>query len=145
MPGLPMIEQTIEFPDVSPAQLFETYLDSARHSAAIGASAEIERRVGGTFRAFNGNVVGTILHLVPNRMIVQTWRSLERWKAFEPDSILVLSFDEASGGAKIKLAQTGIPERDVEFFNQGWYVRYWWPWTEHFHARSSREPPSPAI
>jgi activator of HSP90 ATPase len=135
-----MIEQTIEFPNVTAAQLFETYLDSTKHAAAIGATAVIQPRVGGTFRAFNGVVVGTILHLVPNQMIVQTWRSLERWRPHEPDSVLVLSFDDADGVGRLRVAHSGVPDRDVKMFDEGWYIRYWWPWAEHFAERAGSAP-----
>jgi len=130
------IEQTIEFPGVTPEELFETYMDSKKHTAAIGAPASIERRVGGDFRAFGeGHLVGTILHLVPNRMVVQTWRAQTRWKESELNSVLILTFEQIAGGAKLGMVHSGVPERDFEMFNQGWHERYWRPWKTYFQTR----------
>ena len=49
----PAIEQSVRFPCV-PEVLFEMYIDSAKHSAATGASSKISRRTGGAFTAFGG-------------------------------------------------------------------------------------------
>ena len=127
------IVQTVNFPGVTPAELYETYLDSEKHAAAIGDDAKIERRVGGKFSTFGaGHLVGTILHLLPNRMIVQTWRSITRWKPEELDSILVLTFEKAARGARLNLSHSGVPERDFKLYNEGWRKRYWRPWKAHF-------------
>lgn len=130
------IEQTVEFTGLSPSQLFETYMDSEQHAAAINAPASIERRAGGAFRAFGDKGLrGTILHVVPNRMVVQTWRSQTQWKATEPDSILVLNFEKTANGARLVLVHSGIPDRDFELFNQGWQDRYWNRWRLHFASK----------
>jgi activator of HSP90 ATPase len=131
------IRHSIEFRGVSTEQLFETYLDSRKHGAAIGDEASIQRRVGGRFSAFGeGNLVGKFLHLVPNRMIVQTWRSLQRWREDELDSILVLTFEPTARGARLNLVHSGVPARDFDLFSQGWRARYWKPWKEYFRTRS---------
>ncbi len=56
-----------------------------------------------TFRAFEGSLSGTILHVEPKRMIVQTWRSVN-WSHEDIDSVLVLSFWPEEGGGRIELA-----------------------------------------
>jgi hypothetical protein len=50
------------------------YLDPKSHAAITGAPVSIGRRPGAPFRAFNGMLTGTILQIVPKRMIVQSWR-----------------------------------------------------------------------
>src|SRR5687767_9131781 len=98
------IQHSLDFRGVSPEELFETYLDSRKHAVAIGDRTAIQRRVGGRFSAFGeGNLVGKILHLVPNRMIVQTWRSLQRWRQDELDSIVILTFQPSQRGARVTL------------------------------------------
>ena len=123
------IQQSIEFKGVSPKELFDTYMDSKKHAAAIGAPVSISRKVGSRFTAFGkGHLLGTILQIVPNRMIVQSWRGQTEWKDNELDSILVLTFENISGGAKITLVQSGVPERSFDKFNKGWKENYWKPW-----------------
>jgi activator of HSP90 ATPase len=59
----------------APDKLFDMYLDPAEHAAFTGLPAIIEARGGGVFRAFDGMLSGTILHIEPKTLIVQTWRS----------------------------------------------------------------------
>jgi len=54
-------------------QLFDTYLDPQAHAAFTGAPVTIESRPGMPFRAFDGMLTGTMLHIEPKRLIVQTW------------------------------------------------------------------------
>lgn len=131
------IEQTIEFHGVSPTELFETYLDSKKHAAAIGASASIDRHVGGKFSAFGeGHLIGTVLHIVPDQMVVQTWKAQTHWKDSDLDSVLVLTFEAIPGGAKIGLVHSGVPDDGFVMFSEGWRERYWKPWTRHFEEQA---------
>ena len=78
------IQQSVRF-KASPATLFEMYLDSKEHSAATGGKANLSRKVGGAFTAWNKMLRGRNLAIIPNRMIVQTWRSVN-FKPSDPDS-----------------------------------------------------------
>jgi len=133
------IQHSIEFRGVSPKKLFATYMGSRKHAAAIGDEALIQPHTGGRFSAFGkGHLVGKILHLVPDRMIVQTWRSLQRWQKNELDSVLVLTFKATKRGARLNLAHVGMPDRDFDLFNQGWQERYWKPWKQYFREHSKK-------
>ena len=131
------IQQSVEFKGVSPKELFDTYMDSKKHSAAIGgAPVSISREIGSRFTAFGkGHLIGTILHIVSNRMIVQSWRGQEHWKDYELDSILSLTFEKISGGSKITLVHSGVPERTFDLFNEGWKEHYWKPWKKYFEKQ----------
>jgi len=124
------IQQSVRFP-VSPKRLYETYLDSKKHSASTGGNARVSRKVGGQFRAWNGQLTGRNLLVVPNRMIVQAWRSVN-FKATDPDSILILVFSKASGGARIDLVHANVPRQDHAGVTKGWYKYYWEPWKKYF-------------
>jgi len=133
-----IIEQHIEFAGVDVQDLYDTYMDARRHSAAIGAPAQVDARVGGSVAAFGDRgVCGRILHLVPHRLVVQTWRSKSRWRDEEDDSILVLNFESTDQGAAVCLVHTGVPERELKLFDEGWHERYWHPWRAYFAQRSS--------
>ena len=69
-------------------------MNSAKHTAATGMPAKISPKVGGKWSAFGGMILGKNLVLIPNRMIVQTWRSSE-WKKADPDSILIVTFENS--------------------------------------------------
>jgi activator of HSP90 ATPase len=122
------------FPNTTPAKLYELFMISAKHTAATGMPAKISAKVGGKWPAFSGMILGKNLVLIPNRMIVQTWRSSE-WKKADPDSTLIVTFEKsADGGAQVDLAHVGVPEYDRDGVTQGWVKFYWEPWKAYFAA-----------
>ena len=124
------IIQSATFKRVTPRQLYETYMSSQKHGAAIGSKASVQNKIGGKFSAF-GMLKGKFLVLVKNKMIVQTWRSYKFKKADE-DSILVLRFEKCAGGACIKLAHVFVPDHDYADVQKGWPKYYWKPWKKYF-------------
>ncbi len=117
-----------------PADLFETFLDSKKHTAATGMPAKISRRVGGSFTAFGRQICGRNLVIVPGRMIVQSWRA-SHWKADDPDSILLLRFSKAASGGRIDLVHINVPEYDHKGVTEGWRKYYWTPWKAYLTKR----------
>jgi activator of HSP90 ATPase len=111
----------------TPETLFDMYLDPVAHAAFTGFPVEIEARPGAPFRAFDGSISGTILHIEPKRLIVQTWRSIH-FSGEDIDSVLVLSFWPEDGGARIELTQVNVADRDFAGVSHGWEKYYWAPW-----------------
>jgi len=114
----------------TPDHLFDMYLDPRAHGAITGAPVTIAPRPGAPFRAFDGRLTGTILHLAPKRLIVQTWRSAN-FPAGALDSVLVLSFWSEAGGSRIELVHVNVPEEDFAGVSHGWERYYWTPWRAH--------------
>jgi len=121
----------------SAERLFDMYLDSEAHQAITGAPVTIEPRAGTPFRAFDGMLSGTMLHVVPGRLIVQSWRSAN-WARDVVDSILVLSFVPQAEGGRIELVHAGVPDDDFAGVSHGWEKYYWTPWRAHLEATSSK-------
>jgi len=119
----------------SPRDLFETYLDSAKHSAATGAKARISRKAGARFSAWNGYIQGRNLHVVPGRLVVQTWRGSDFGGE---DSILILRFDEAPGGGRITMVHANVPDARAASIAKGWHTHYWKPWRAYLRSRAKR-------
>ena len=117
-----------------PDRLFDMYLDPDAHAIVTGAPVTIAPRPGAPFRAFDGLLTGTILHVEPTRLIVQTWR-FAKFPAGALDSVLVLSFWPDAGGGRIELVQVNVPAEDFAGVSQGWERYYWTPWRAHL-ARS---------
>ena len=108
-------------------RLFDMYLDPQAHAAFTGAAVTIEPRAGTPFQAFDGVLSGTMLHVEPKRLIVQTWRS-ENWPDDALDSVLTLSFWPEAEGARIELVHINVPVEDFAGVSQGWEKYYWSPW-----------------
>jgi activator of HSP90 ATPase len=117
-----------------PGQLFESYLDPVAHAEITGAMVSIGRSPGDHFNAFDGAIVGRILHVVPMRLIVQTWRATH-WGTEDLDSILVLTFSEDPAGGRIDLVHVNVPEHDYEDVREGWEKYYWAPWRRYLVGR----------
>ncbi|HSY58522.1 MAG TPA: SRPBCC domain-containing protein [Terriglobales bacterium] len=130
------IQQSVKF-KASPAELFEMYLDSKKHSAATGGLARMSRKLGGKFTAWGNQLSGRNLLILPNKMIVQAWRA-NHWKASDPDSILVLRFSEAPGGAVVDLVHANVPQHDHRGVSEGWPTYYWKPWKKYIAENSGK-------
>lgn len=131
-----VIRQRVRF-DASHHALFDIYLDSKKHGAAIDDRASISRKVGAKFTAFGGMLRGRNLVIVPNRMIVQSWRA-KPWKKSDLDSTLILLFHKAGRGGQIELIHVGMPDYDYLPIKKGWTKYYWTPWKQYLMARRSR-------
>jgi len=131
-----LIHQKVKLP-ASPSELFNIYLDSKQHGAAIDGRVSISRKVGAPFTAFNGGLRGRNLLIVPNRMIVQSWRA-ETWKKSDPDSLLILLFSKVNGGGQIELIQANVPGHTHALIKKGWPTHYWARWKRYLKNRRSR-------
>ena len=118
------IEQTETF-KASPHDVYELLMDSEKHTKFTGAKATISREIGGTFTAYDGALSGTILELVPDSKIVETWRgSDEGWVAGHY-STATFTLESIDGGTRLHFVQTGVPEASFEQISKGWQTYYW--------------------
>ena len=118
----------------SPARLYAMYLSHREHAAFTGAPVKIAARPGAHFEAFGGALTGTILQVVPNRLIVQSWRSTQFAKR-DLDSTLVLSFWPDTAGGRIELTHVNVAETDFAGVSEGWSRYYWVPWRAYLEKR----------
>ena len=114
----------------SPDRLYDMYLDPEEHSAFTGAPVTISPVPGTMFSAFDGILSGTILQVVPKRLIVQSWRS-PHWGESDLDSTLILTFYPEREGGRIELVQVNVAESDFAGVCHGWEKFYWTPWREY--------------
>jgi uncharacterized protein YndB with AHSA1/START domain len=116
------------------ARLYRMYLDPKEHAAFTGAPVKIAARAGARFAAFGGALAGTILQLVPNRLIVQSWRSTQFAKA-DLDSTLVLSFWPSGRETRIELTHVNVADSDFAGVSEGWSKYYWIPWRAYLQRK----------
>jgi uncharacterized protein YndB with AHSA1/START domain len=114
----------------APERLFDMYLDPIEHAAFTGLPVTIAAHAGAEFRAFGDILSGTILQVVPKRLIVQSWRS-PHWKPEDLDSTLILAFLPETGGGRIELTQVNVVDADFAGVCHGWEKYYWTPWREY--------------
>ena len=113
------------------------YLSPKSHARITGAPVRIGKQAGARFSAFGGELSGTMLATVPDRLIVQSWRSCN-FKESDPDSILILSFTPVGkNSARIDLVHVNVAKQDHKGVAEGWPSYYWKPWRKFLKQRSS--------
>jgi uncharacterized protein YndB with AHSA1/START domain len=145
--GVKHMPRTIHLAAALPArpdELFDMYLDPDLHADITGGPVSIGTRAGTEFRAFDGALRGRILHVVPKRLIVQSWRAAH-WKESDIDSTLILTFWPQGRGARIELVHVNVADHDFAGVSQGWELYYWAPWRVYLKQRkregeSKRKP-----
>lgn len=122
------IKKTIYF-DASAHDVFEALIDEKKHAAFTGASAKIDRKVGGKFSVWDDYATGINKELVPDKLIVQSWRASDWPENIE--SMVRFEISEENGKTKLEFSQTGIPAEFVSDVSQGWEDFYWKPMKEY--------------
>ena len=127
-----VISQSVVLP--APAEhLFEMYIDPEKHAAITGAPVVIGVAPGSRFHAFNGALTGATLQIIPQRLVVQSWRSI-KFNEGDPDSTLILAFaPEGTNGrnGRIDLIHLDVPAHDYQGVVEGWETHYWRPWRRY--------------
>ncbi|HYA59322.1 MAG TPA: SRPBCC domain-containing protein [Burkholderiaceae bacterium] len=122
-----------------PARLYSMYLNAREHAAITGSPVTIAARPGAPFKAFGGALSGTILQVVPKRLIVQSWRSSNFAKR-NLDSTLILSFWPDPAGGRIELTHVNVADEDFAGVSEGWSKYYWLPWRAYLENAASGKP-----
>ena len=171
-----MIAQTAHFPGVSPETLYNAYLSSREHSAMSAGSrpasffrpgeGEVAHgKEGDELRAFGFtgpdgraqfSLTAKILQLVPEKLIVLTWKNIVWNLALDPGEVtdlastVVLTFRKTIVGAEIQLVQANVPDYKVSvpdtgevgplssIVNTHWSLLYWEPMRSYFHRDEVR-------
>ncbi|HYM92119.1 MAG TPA: SRPBCC family protein [bacterium] len=109
----------------SPHAVYEALMDSRKHAAFSGMPARISRKVGGPFTAYGPYLSGVNLELVPDRRIVQFWRS-RNWPRHHYSTV-TFALTKVPGGTRLRFTQAGVPNGDYKDKKSGWITHYWKP------------------
>jgi activator of HSP90 ATPase len=124
-----IISQSVVLP--APADhLFEMYIDPAKHAAITGAPVVINVASASPFQAFNGALTGAILRVIPQRLVIQSWRSF-KFNDGDPDSTLILAFSPEGTNGRIDLVHLDVPAHNYQGVIEGWETHYWGPWRRY--------------
>lgn len=119
----------VTFP-VSPQLLYSAWLNAASHSAMTGGEAYCTDQISEEFSAWDGYITGKNLRFEPNKVIIQSWRTMDFQEA-DPDSQLELQFQSHDQGCKLTLIHTEIPDGQPDY-KQGWEDHYFAPMRSFF-------------
>jgi activator of HSP90 ATPase len=124
-----VISQSVVLPAAA-EDLFAMYIDPQKHAAITGAPVAIGVAPGSPFHAFDGALSGATLHIIPRRLVVQSWRSI-KFNDGDPDSTLILAFTPEGAKGRIDLVHLDVPAHDYQGVVEGWETHYWRPWRRY--------------
>ena len=130
------IMQSVTLP-ISGADLYAMYTDPGKHAAFTGGKVKISAKPGSEFSAFDGLLSGTMLYVVPGKLVVQRWRGTH-WKDDDLDSILTIRFSDAGTGGRIDLVHVNVPEHDYGGVTKGWPKYYWGPLKQYLKRQMTK-------
>jgi len=122
------IHQEVTF-SAPPGQIYRALIDSKEFAKVTGKPGEIDPEEGGKFTCFCGYITGRHVELIPNKRIVQAWRS----GSWPEGQFSIVSFELRPDGRKTNLVfdQGGAPENEVAHLEEGWGKQYWEPLKKH--------------
>ncbi len=109
--------------NATPHEVYETLMDSEKHTAVTHSSAVIHRDVGGEFSVFDGWASGTTVELIPDTKIVQKWRAVD-WPQGHYSTV-TFELHAEDRGTRLDFTQTEIPEEFYADLETGWPEYYW--------------------
>ena len=119
-------------------EIYDAWLDSFAHSEMTRAAADMSNIVGDEISAWNGNITGRNLALVPGKCIVQSWRS-PLFSDDHEDSIVTLTFEETNSRAtRVTLIHRNVPDGQTIYEHGGWQEHYFKPIKAYFSKRRSK-------
>ncbi len=114
----------------TPHEVYETLMDSKKHSSFAGGKCTISRKVGGKFSISDGYITGKNLELVKDRKIVQEWKPEEDCWPEGYFSTVTFKLTPMMDGTALAFTQTGVPVECGDRFDSGWKDFYWGPMKE---------------
>ncbi len=127
------IRQTATIRGATPHDVYETIMDSKRHTKLSQQPTTVSRKVGGAFK-IGHDLEGKHLALTKDKRIVQTWRANNWPKGTYSKATFALA--RTTGGTRVTFTQTGVPDEFYGEISKGWRDYYWGPLRTLFAKRT---------
>jgi activator of HSP90 ATPase len=128
------LTQKVVFKNTTPDELYEMYMDAKLHAMLTGAPAKITKKEGASYSAHGDYIKGKNLHLVPGKLIVQSWKGSD-WKKSDLNSLFMLQFEKKGSDAVLNMVHANLPDDQAEGIKSGWTDYYWTPWKAHLAGK----------
>jgi len=133
------IVQKVVFKNTTPKILYDLYMDPKKHSLVTGAPAVISSKEGTKYSAHGGYIKGKNLHLVKNKLIVQTWRATG-WEKSDVDSTFIIHLEQKGKDVVLNAVHANLPDKHSSHIDKGWHDHYWNPWKQHIAGKTITRP-----
>jgi len=119
----------------TPQEIYDAWLDSRGHEQMTGGGTALQSaKEGAAVTTWDGYISGRNLTLEPGRRIRQSWRTT-RFTAHDPDSQIEVTLEPASGGTKVTVRHTNVPDGHTSYRDGGWQRSYFEPMKKYFADR----------
>ncbi len=118
--------------EATPDEVYEAYVDPAKHAEFTGSAAEGSKRAGGKFTAWDGYISGKWLELERGKKIVHEWTTTE-WPEGYPPSVVTLTLAARGGKTVLTMVHSKAPAEQAASYAQGWKDFYWEPMKKYFN------------
>ena len=133
------IVQKMVFKNTTPKVLYELYMNPEKHTLIAGAPCKIEDKEGTKFSAHGDYIKGKNLHLIKNKLIVQSWRGLD-WEKADIDSTFIINLEPKGNDVELLATHANVPDRHADHLAKGWQDFYWKPWKQHLTGKKITRP-----
>jgi activator of HSP90 ATPase len=116
------IHQEVDF-TASPQRIYAALTVSKEFTGFSGMPADIDPKVGGKCSLFGAHIEAVNKELVPNQLVVQSWRSAD-WPAGVYSTVR-FALKAQGTGTHLTFDQTGFPAGQHDHLAQGWESNYW--------------------
>ncbi|MGD0817529.1 MAG: SRPBCC domain-containing protein [Methanomassiliicoccales archaeon] len=124
------IVQKVVIP-TSPDEVYEAFMDPAKHSNFTQTETAGSQEVGGKVSASDGYITARNVELKRGKKIVQEWTTSE-WPEGYPPSILQLDLKKVDEGTELTMTHSRVPDEQADDYAEGWMEYYWKPLVEYF-------------
>lgn len=133
------ITQKVVFKNTTPKALYDLYMNPKKHAMISAAPATISSKAGGKYSVFGGYIQGKNLHLVKDKLIVQTWRA-QGWDKNDVDSTFIISLEPKGKDVVLQAIHANVPDKQEASLSKGWKDHYWNPWKQHLAGKKITRP-----
>jgi activator of HSP90 ATPase len=133
------IIQKVTFKNTTPKAVYDLYMNAKKHSMISGAPATISTKVGSKYSVHGGYIKGENLHLVKDKLIVQTWRA-EGWDKSDVDSTFIISLEPKGKDVALQMIHANVPDKHEASLAKGWNEHYWNPWKQYLAGKEITRP-----
>ena len=133
------ISQKVVFKNTTPKALYDLYMNPKKHAMISGAPAKMPSKVGAKFSLFGGYMTGENLHLIKDKLIVQTWRA-QSWDKKDVDSTFIISLEPKGKDVVLQAIHANVPDKHEASLSKGWNEHYWNPWKQHLAGKTITRP-----
>jgi activator of HSP90 ATPase len=133
------IVQKVVFKNTTPNVLYNLYMDAKKHGMITGSPATISAKEGSRYSVHGGYITGKTLHLVKDKVIVQTWRGAN-WSKKDVDSTFIINLEQKGKDVILHAIHANVPDMHAGHLAKGWYDHYWNPWKQHVAGKPIKRP-----